>query len=391
MATAEISNSTKDHVSLVHDFFVAWGGAEVVFDALVQAFPNNTIYAAIDHPEKRHKPLDSVSVQTTFLNKLPFTRSSLLELYKFLLPLAFSRMRFPETTSIVLSDTASFGKNIIAPPGVKHLSYIHTPPRFLWNMPPSKKVRKNLFLRFMWNLLFGSSFRLTDYLHARRVHGLIANSQEVANRIRKFYRREPIAVINPPVYVKKFSEGIKGKTIDVKKEFLAFGRIEPYKNFDKLINNWPKGYKLTIAGTGSQANEIKKLVQENPDITFINRYIPDEEKPSLFASFSGFLYPNIEDFGIMMVEAIAVGTPVITFNAGGGAEIVTHKKNGFLLDGLSQSELTKALNWALEFPRSHEQASEFYGSVLEYDIASFITKIRELTVHFFKTHETATK
>lgn len=378
---------TEKHVSLVHDFFIAWGGAEVVFDAFVQAFPNNTIYAAFDHPETRHAPLDTVKVESTFLNKLPFSRTFLLEIYKFLLPLAFSQMRFPADTRIILSDTASFAKHIIPPPGKYHLSYIHTPPRFLWNMPPSKKVRANTFLRFMWNLLFGSAFRIGDYLHAQRVHGLIANSQEVATRIRKFYRREPLAIINPPIYVKKFAETISKNPPEQKKEFLAFGRIEPYKNFDKLVKVWPKGYKLTIAGTGSQAEEVKKLAQNNPDITFINRYIPDSEKPLLFASYSGFLYPNIEDFGIMMVEALSVGTPVITYNAGGGKEIVTHKKTGYLIDTLSQENLIPALDWANTFKRSTEQRQAFYNSVLEYDISSFIDKIRHVVDEFEKTHE----
>lgn len=379
--------TTEKHVSLVHDFFIAWGGAEVVFDALVQAFPNNTIYAAFDHPETRHAPLDTVPVKSTFLNKLPLSRTYLLEIYKFLLPLAFSQMKFRPDTRIIISDTASFAKHIIPPPGKYHISYIHTPPRFLWNMPPSKKVRSNTFLRFMWNLLFGSAFRIGDYLHAQRVHGLIANSQEVATRIRKFYRKEPLAIINPPIYVKKFAATIKESTVSHKPEFLAFGRIEPYKNFDKLVKIWPKGYKLTIAGTGSQAEEVKRLASHNTDITFINRYIPDSEKPALFASYSGFLYPNIEDFGIMMVEALSVGTPVITYNAGGGKEIVTHKKTGYLLESLTTESLTPALEWALAFKRNDAQQQAFYNSVLEYDISSFIDKIRHLVDEFEKTHE----
>ncbi|MCC7304024.1 glycosyltransferase [bacterium] len=374
----------NSHVSLVHDFFIAWGGAEMTFDAITQAFPNNKIYAAFDHPETRHAPLDKVNVTTTFLNKFPFGRTYLLEIYKFLLPLAFSSMRFPKNTHLILSDTASFAKHIIPPPGVKHISYIHTPPRFLWNMPPSKKVRSSNFLRFMWNLLFGSAFRIADFLHAQRIHGLIANSQEVATRIRKYYRREVTAIINPPVYVKKFSETIKNSHIEVKKEFLAFGRIEPYKNFDKLVKAWPKGYKLTIAGIGSQAEEVKKLAKNNPNITFIGRYISDEEKPKLFASYTGFLYPNIEDFGIMMVEAISVGTPVISINAGGAKEIVSHEKTGYLIEQLTTENLTKALEWSLKIKRSVEQREQFYTHMLEYDIENFIVKLQKVAEVFIK-------
>ncbi len=380
-----VKHQTEPLVSLVHDFFISWGGAESTFDAIVQAFPNNEIFAALDIPKTRHAPLDTKKVTASFLNKLPFKNTYLVEIYKFLLPIAFTRMRFSDQTELVVSDTASFGKFIIAPPGVKHLSYIHTPPRFLWNLPPSKNVRQNTFLRFMWNLLFGTAFRVADYLHAQRVHGLIANSQEVAKRIRKYYRREPVAVINPPVYVRKFAESIEKKNIDVKEEFLAFGRIEPYKNFDKLVKAWPKGYKLTIAGKGSQAEEVKNLAKGNPNITFIDRYITDAEKPELFASYSAFLYPNVEDFGIMMVEALSVGTPVISFNEGGSKEIVKDRKNGYLVDKLTPEELTKALEWTLKVKRSSEQRKAFLTDMLKYDIENFIRNIRLLAKEYKKS------
>lgn len=373
------------NITLVHDFYITWGGAEVVSDALVQAFPNHNLYAAVTFPEKLHKPLNKETIINSFIQKLPFIRTPLLEIYKFLLPLAFEQFHFSSDTALIISDTTSFAKFIIPPPGVKHISYIHTPPRFLWNMPPSKKVRGNMFLRFMWNLVVGSTFKIADELHARRVHGLIANSQEVANRIRKYYRREPIAVVNPPVYVKKFAETVAKTKIEQKNEFLAFGRIEPYKNFDKLVKAWPEGYKLTIAGTGSQAAEVKRLAAKNPNITFINRYIPDEEKPALFASYQGFLYPNVEDFGIMMVEALSVGTPVITFNGGGGKEIVKHKETGFLLEELSPLHVREALEWASNFKKSDAQRREFYGDMLQYDIESFIQKMRTIAKQYVST------
>jgi len=375
---------TEPHVSLVHDFFFQWGGAEVVIDALAQAFPNNTLYAAFDHPEIRHAPLDKATVISSFLNKFPFSRTYMLQIYKFLLPLAFASFRFPPETSLIISDTASFGKFIIPPPGVMHISFIHTPPRFLWNMPPSKKIRRNNFLRFMWNLLFGSAFRVSDYLHARTLHALFANSQETASRIRKFYRREPIAILNPPVYVRKFAQILADKEIEIKKEFLAFGRIAAYKNFDKLIKVWPKGYKLTIAGVGEAAEEVKRLANLNPEVTFINRYVSDTEKPELFASYSGFLYPNIEDFGIMMVEAIAVGTPVISFRAGGGGEIITHQQTGYLLEELTQEQLGKALDWCLLQKRSKQQQEQYLGNMIKYDIESFIREIRKIANKYKK-------
>lgn len=375
-------------VALVHDFFTVWGGAEGVCDALAQAFPNHTITAAIVHSEAVHAPLNKEQISSTFLQKLPLNRTKMINLYKFLLPLAFESMHFTPDTQLIISDTASFGKFIIPPVGVKHLSYIHTPPRFLWNMPPSMKVRANNFLRFCWNIVIGSTFRIADFLHARRVHGLIANSQEVAKRIRKFYRKEPLAIINPPIYVKKFAKQVddlyKANKISDKPSFLAFGRMETYKNFDKLIEIWPDEFQLTLAGRGSQVPTIKKLIAHKPNIQFIDRYISDEEKAILFASHQGFLYPNVEDFGMMMVEAIAVGTPVIAMREGGGSEIVKHEKTGYLLEKLSKEELLAALTWVNSFKKSDQQRKAFYADMLQYDIDNFIQKIRAVAKQFIK-------
>ena len=116
--SSEKTTIPKYHVSLVHDFFVQWGGAEVVVDALNQAFPNNTLYASIDHPEIRHKPIDKKKVETTFIQKLPFTRTYLREVYKFLFPLAFEKLKFPKETKLLISDTTGFAKFIVPPVGI---------------------------------------------------------------------------------------------------------------------------------------------------------------------------------------------------------------------------------------------------------------------------------
>jgi len=384
MPTGQHAQPPKYHVSIVHDFFVQWGGAELVVDALNQAFPNNTLYASIDYPRIRHKPLDRKEIETTFIQRLPFVKTKFREIYKFLLPIAFAKLKFPAKTKLIVSDTASFAKFIVPPVGVKHISYIHTPPRFLWGLPPSKKVRSNAFLRFWWNVLFGTSFRIADFLHARRTHALIANSKAVERRINKFYRRNVKAVVNPPVYVKKSKIDLANQDIKITKSFLAFGRLELYKNFHTVAKLWPKGYKLTISGTGSLEEKIKRLANENPDITFINRYIPDEEKIPMFAAHSGFLYPNVEDFGIMMVEAIAVGTPAISFKQGGGGEIISHRENGYLIEDLNKEQLKSALDWCLSVERSEKQKELYYKSMLKYDISAFIQNMRDIATEYVK-------
>src|SRR4029079_926586 len=137
--------------------FIAVGGAEKVVDAILDLPYDFDLYAAISYQDSFHNH----KIHTTFMQKLPFLRS-LLIFYKNLLPYAFEGIKFPEDTQLILSSTASFAKFVIPPAGVRHISYIHTPPRFLWGLETSLKVRQNIFLSFLYNLFLGNSQRVAD-------------------------------------------------------------------------------------------------------------------------------------------------------------------------------------------------------------------------------------
>ncbi len=361
-------DSQVHRVALVHDFFITYGGAEKVFEALMK-LP----YTLSLHTSLITKPPEySVQIQTSFMQKLPFLRR-FLTFYKFLLPYAFSSLYFDPKTQVVFSDTASFAKFIIPPPGSIHISYIHTPPRFLWNLDSSIKARSSFILRFFFNLIAGTRQRIDDYLSSQRIHLLVANSLEVRDRIKKYYKRESV-VIYPPVQVAEIINALQNYSIKKQNKFLFFNRIEKYKNIDILLKNWPGKYLLTVAGDGSMLEELKKLYADKKNITFIG-FVPESNKIALMASHAALVYPNREDFGIIMVESLACGTPVIGLNSGGATEIIKNRVHGILLNEFTSENIQYAVNWILE-NKSNLETKKLQQHVLKFDKERFIREIK---------------
>jgi len=365
-------------IALVHDFFIAYGGAEKVFEALRELPYDKKLHTSVIT-----RPLSYTNeVKTSFMQTLPFLKR-LLTIYKFLLPYAFSSLTFDKGTQVIVSDTASFAKFIIPPPHAIHLSYIHTPPRFLWNLDASIKARSNMLFRFFFNLFAGTSQRIQDYFHAQRVHVLVANSKEVQERIQKYYKRESI-VIYPPVEIAQITNAVNAAPITKNNKFLFFNRIEKYKNIDKLLEVWPDNYELTVAGAGGLLDELKESYKHKDNITFTG-YVPENSKISLLASHQALIYPNREDFGIIMVEALAAGTPVIALAEGGAREIVTHQETGLLLKEFTKETVENALNWILKNQNLLEK-DKLQKHVLKFDKERFIQEMKSTIELAYKNY-----
>ncbi|WKZ29994.1 MAG: glycosyltransferase [Candidatus Dojkabacteria bacterium] len=367
----------QKNIALVHDFFIVNGGAEKVCAALLKLPYTTSLYASISYQPQ----FEGKDVRTTFMQKLPFLKE-FLTIYKLLLPYAFESIHFPADTDIVISDTASFAKFIIVPPGATHISYIHTPPRFLWNLDASLKARQNFFARFIYNFFFGTSQRVADFLHAQRVHVLVANSKDVAARIKKFYRRDSI-IIHPPVEVKQIIDATQN--VKKKDSFLFLSRLEAYKKVDELIESWPEETPLTIGGSGSQLEYLQSKYAHRKNVTFLG-YVPESEKWRILAEHKALLLPNREDFGIIMAEALAAGTPAIALNKGGAPEIVVHEKNGYLIENVTTNQLQKAIDWVNQQEDNEKYRKTLRESVLQFDTEVFLTKMRDVIENHAK-HE----
>lgn len=315
-------------VALVHDDLVQWGGAERVFLAISDLFPNAPIYTSIfDHSNPiLIEKLKGKKIITSFMQKIPGWRY----LYKSLLPLysiAFEQFDFSKY-DLVISHTTRFAKAIITKPQTLHLSYCHTPPRFLWNFS-GEKVNKLLtpYLKFL---------KYYDVISSNRVDQFIAGSENARERIKKIYKRES-GVLYPFVEERFFKdeEAFEGNY------FLIVSRLTKYKKIDLVIKLFNKlGYKFKIVGVGPEYRHLASFAKENVEL--LGR-VSEELLLRIIAGCRALIIAGEEDFGITSLEAQAMGKPIIAYKAGGALETVIEGKTGIFFSSQDEESLKKAL------------------------------------------------
>jgi glycosyltransferase involved in cell wall biosynthesis len=299
-------------VAIVHDWFYVRGGAERVVEALADIFPHAELFALFARTETMAPNLRKRKLTTSWLQNIPgihrFHRYTLI-----LHPLALEQFNF-NNYDLVISSVASTSKGIITSPNTLHLCYCHSPMRYIWDMYSSYLRDMSPIDRLVFALT-AHKIRLWDYSSSSRVDHFACNSQYVAARIEKFYRRSS-EVIYPPVEVK--SVQINNCQEDF---YLAVGRLVGYKRFDLAIQACNRlGRRLKIAGSGPDLRKLKQMA--GPDAEFLG-LISDDYKHELLGKCRALIFPGEEDFGIVPVEAQAHGRPVIAFQAGGALETVT--------------------------------------------------------------------
>lgn len=304
-------------VALVHEWLISWGGSESVLLSLSRLFPDAPIFTSIHKPDDRVREMFSArEIRTSALQMFPAVRS----LYRGTLPLmprAFSRMDLSEF-DLVISSSHAFAKAVKVSPESRHICYCHTPPRYLWDLYESYNTGLLGALRapIMHHL------RRKDAEVARRVDDFIANSAYVAERISRSYGREA-KVIYPPVDVDQFTLSSRER-----KFYLAGGRMVPYKGLGLAIEAANLGaLPLVVFGDGHERHRLERLA--GPTVKFVG-WVSTEELADLVSQAHAFLFPGVEDFGILPVEVQAGGCPVIALSRGGALETVRHGQTGLL-------------------------------------------------------------
>ncbi len=300
-------------VALVHDHLNQDGGAERVLDKLHEIYPASPIYTLVYDKKKLPEHFASKDIRTSFIEKLPFGTKK-FEWFLPMMPAATEHHDLREY-DLVISSASAFAKGIMTKPETLHICYCHTPTRYLWTDPIDyiKNLRHGFLVKNSLPLVL-TKLRQWDRLAADRVNIFVANSKEVQKRIRKYYKKESI-VIYPPVETDKFK--IRATPDDY---FLAGGRMVPYKRFDLLVKTFNRlGMKLKIFGDGPMFDELKK--QAGKKVEFLGR-VDEQTKIELFEKCLAFINPQVEDFGITTVEAMASGRPVIAFGKGGALETI---------------------------------------------------------------------
>ncbi len=296
-------------VAIVHDDLVQWGGAERVLEGICEIYPDAPIYTSVYDQDNKElkKRFGKKKIITSFLQKIPGWKS----LYKLLLPLypiAFEQFSF-DGFDLVISHTTRFAKSIITKPNTKHLCFCHTPPRFLWRLSGN--------LSYGLGEIFMSKLRLYDQIAAQRVDFFLAGSKNAQRRIKKIYRRES-QVLYPYVDLERF-EGIESFNGGY---YLAISRPNKYKRVDLA--------KMVCSDLGVELKVISGNLDEKAVV-------------QVLAGCKALIIPGEEDFGLVSLEAQALGKPVIAFSKGGSLETVINGKTGIYFDKQDADSLKKAI------------------------------------------------
>lgn len=333
-------------IAIVHDYIKEYGGAERVLERLIKLYPTADIYTSIYAPEflgPHEKRFENYEIKTTWLNKIP-KRHKMLSPLRLLSPIAFKNLNLKGYDVIIVSQTGAYFPNFLRKSKKqKIVCYTHTPPRYLYGYKTARNLSQNVFVKASSSVAF-NILRIVDFEASKNVDVFIANSNEVKERIKKFYRREA-TVIYPPVEVPSVvSSSFK---LQASSYYVAGGRLARAKGMDVIVNAFVKNGKLLkIFGRGfaGYEEELKeKAKSQKVHVEFLGE-IDDEKKFELIAGAKAYIFASYdEDFGITPVESMGVGTPVIAHKSGGVKETVIDGKTGVFYEPNSPESLNNAI------------------------------------------------
>jgi glycosyltransferase involved in cell wall biosynthesis len=312
-------------IAIVCDWLVTYAGSERFLGEMIHCFPQADIFAVVDFlpPAERHF-LQNKPVKTTFIQKLPFAKKHYRS-YLPLMPLAIEQVDV-SAYDLIISSSHAVSKGVITGPDQVHISYIHSPMRYAWDLQHQYLKESGLTkgLKAFFAKYFLHKLRVWDQRTANGVDHFVANSKFIARRIWKTYRREA-SVIYPPLNHAIFTPGVAKEDF-----YLAASRLVPYKKMDLIVESFAAmpDKKLAVIGDGPDFAKVKAKASSN--VTILG-FQPDTEMVKYMQRAKALIFAAEEDFGLIPIEAQACGTPVIAYGKGGALETVR---------GLDQSEPT---------------------------------------------------
>ncbi len=300
-------------IALVHDWLTGMRGGEKVLEVLCELYPQATLFTLLHNKGSVSRTIEGMEIRTSFIDRLPF-KSGKYRNYLPLFPHAIESFDF-SPYDLILSTSHAVAKGAQPNPGALHICYCHTPMRYVWELyeeyfgPGRAGPATRTAMKFI-----APRLRSWDVASSSRVHQFVANSENVAGRIRQYYHR-PAEVIYPPVDVDQFKVCEEDDGY-----YLIVSALVPYKRVDLAVETFSQlGEKLLIVGTGPEMNRLRSMASSN--IEFLG-WQSDAELAALYARCRGLIFPGIEDFGIVPLEAMASGKPVVAFGEGGALETV---------------------------------------------------------------------
>lgn len=365
-------------IALVHDYLKEFGGAERVFETLSDIFPDAPIYTSLYVPASLGPHRNRLAqkwnhrLHQSFFQYIPFA-SKLISPLRLLSPLAFRLFDFQTFDLIITSATGAYFPNSLNKGKSKLICYCHTPPRYLYGLPTARDLTKYPAVMFIVGIL-NHFLRLLDFHWAQNVDQFIANSQTTAARIRKFYRRDSI-VINPPIQLPKAPPSLSREGRGGFGEFyLTGGRLASAKRFDIAIlacNQLKVPLKVFGRDFAGVLDHLKSIA--GPTIEFVGE-VGDQERNSLFQNAKAFIFPSDnEDFGMIPLEAMALGSPVVAYRSGGAVETVVENKTGIFFDQLTSDSCASAIT---RLSKLKITPSACISRAADFSEAKFIKKIK---------------
>lgn len=300
------------NAALVHDWLTGMRGGEKVLEAFCQLLPGAPIYTLLHLKGKVSPLIESHPIRTSFIQQMPASASRYRH-YLPLFPKAVEGFRLPPV-DLVLSTSHCVAKGVRAPHGALHVSYVHTPMRYVWDMydayfgPGKGGLARHVMP------IFRKGLQRWDVRTADRVDHFIANSAHVAGRIKRHYDRDS-TVIHPPVDTGRFAPAAQPEDY-----YLVVSALVPYKRVDLAVQACGAlGRKLKVVGIGPEEARLKD--QAGPEVEFLG-WQPEDALPGLYARARAMIFPGEEDFGITPVESMAAGRPVLALGRGGALETV---------------------------------------------------------------------
>lgn len=345
-------------IAIVHEWLTSHAGSEKVVEQMLRLYPNAHLYSLVDFlPPSLRSIIGHRPVNTSFIQGLPFARKHFRS-YLPLMPLAIEQFDLTDY-DLVISSHHAVAKGVITRPDQLHISYVHTPLRYGWELQHeylrhsglesgARSILTRLILHYM---------RLWDVASAHRVDCYAANSRYIARRIEKTYRR-PAEVIYPPVDIGRFcADGPREEF------YLTVSRFVPYKRVDLTVAAFAQlGLPLVIIGDGPQRRLIEAKATAN--IQFLGTQ-PDAVVADYMQRCRGFIFPPEEDFGITPVEAQAAGAPVVAYAKGGQAETVLDGQTGLLFPHQTVESLVQSVK------RLHACVDQFDSGALRKQAKAF--------------------
>ena len=329
-------------IAIVHDWLVTFAGAERVLASLLKIWPQADLFAVIDFlSDEDRAQLGGKRAQTTFIQRLPKARTR-YQKYLPLMPMAIEQMDL-SGYDLIISSTHAVAKGVLTGPNQLHISYVHSPIRYAWDLQHQYLKESGMTHGFKGKLarMILHYMRMWDQRTAAAVDEFIANSHFIGRRIEKAYRR-PSTVIYPPVDTKGFN--LQAEKQDY---YVTASRLVPYKKIPMIVEAFSAmpDKRLIVIGDGPEMEKAKAVC--GPNVTLLG-YQPFDVLREHMQNAKGFVFAAEEDFGISPVEAQACGTPVIAFGKGGTLETVRGLDDSSPTGVFYQQQSVEALIAAVE-------------------------------------------